>query len=388
MLRSILSAQVEDRSLLYVTRRPSADATAFADRGVEVVVLAPDDEASAGLAKLTSSRSTTDRRLRRLLSLPDAADPLAALRRRNPDAVLPMMSVPPRPTLRGAIGWLPDFQHRTLPGFFSAAECATRERAYSGVAKRASVVLLSSHAMREEFERYYHGHRARVLVLPFPSPVVFEELPADPASAVQKYRLPADFVLVANQFWQHKNHELVVEAIRLLGESGIDVPVVMTGLPADYRDPSNATVSRVLQKIATSDLAGKIVVLGQVPYADLVALMRMAAFVLQPSRYEGWNTSVEDAKALGRPVICSDIAVHREQGAGHDAAFFDADDAEGLAAVIADRWSTKEARSAEGEEIALEHARRAAVGYGSKLLEVCDVAATESNGSRGSLARL
>jgi hypothetical protein len=35
--------------------------------------------------------------------------------------------------------------------------------------------------------------------------------------------------------------------------------------------------------------------------------------VIQPSLFEGWSTVVEDAKALNKWVILSDIAVHREQ---------------------------------------------------------------------------
>ena len=69
----------------------------------------------------------------------------------------------------------------------------------------------------------------------------------------------------------------------------------------------------MLQAIATADLAGQIIFLGQIPYADLVNLMRAAAVVIQPSLFEGWCTIVQDAKAIGRPLICSDLSVHREQ---------------------------------------------------------------------------
>jgi len=41
--------------------------------------------------------------------------------------------------------------------------------------------------------------------------------------------------------------------------------------------------------------------------------MRAAALIIQPSFFEGWSTSIEDCKALGRPLLCSNIPVHREQ---------------------------------------------------------------------------
>ena len=61
--------------------------------------------------------------------------------------------------------------------------------------------------------------------------------------------------------------------------------------------------------------------------------MRRAVAVIQPSLCEGWSTSIEDAKALGRHVMASDIAVHREQ-LGDDADLFRGDDAGALAALL------------------------------------------------------
>ena len=100
-----------------------------------------------------------------------------------------------------------------------------------------------------------------------------------------------------NQFWAHKNHEIVPDALaRAPG-----IPVVMVGRPADYRDRRNPSMSRLLQRIATAGVSDRVFLLGEVPFADLVSLLRVAAVVLQPSRFEGWSTTVEDAKAYTRP---------------------------------------------------------------------------------------
>ena len=53
--------------------------------------------------------------------------------------------------------------------------------------------------------------------------------------------------------------------------------------------------------------------LGVVPRSDYIQLVRAAALVVQPSRYEGWSSVVEDARALGKRMVLSDIAVHVEQ---------------------------------------------------------------------------
>jgi glycosyltransferase involved in cell wall biosynthesis len=54
---------------------------------------------------------------------------------------------------------------------------------------------------------------------------------------------------------------------------------------------------------------------------------------VNPSRFEGWSTTVEEAKAVGTPMLLSDIPVHREQAPHAD--FFGTDDAAAMADAIA-----------------------------------------------------
>ena len=164
---------------------------------------------------------------------------------------------------------------------------------------------------------------------------------------------------------------MVVRALELLHKKGIDIPVVMTGLPADQRDPSNKNLSLLLQAIASSGLNNQISVLGRVPYPDVINLMRTAALIIQPSRFEGWGTVVQDAKALGRPVLCSDIPVHHEQAPGA-LGFFACDDAEALAGLLAAHWKgLKPGPNLALEATALATERDFAQRHGQALLHIC-----------------
>ena len=57
--------------------------------------------------------------------------------------------------------------------------------------------------------------------------------------------------------------------------------------------------------------------------------------LINPSRFEGWSTTVEEAKSFGVPMILSDIDVHREQTGGV-ARYFGTDDPEALANHLSD----------------------------------------------------
>ena len=255
-----------------------------------------------------------ERLLRAMRGMGEKSELYETALRYRASVVLPVLQIDlpraPVPT----IGWIPDFQHRHWPDYYSKSSLASRDRAYRELAERARLILLSSESARNDLAAFLPEHTAKARVLPFPSLFAFHPPEAeDPHATVAKYHLPEKFALVAGQFWQHKNQRLVVEAVALLGKRGVRVPVVMIGQPSDFRDPQNRTVSDLLQRIAEADLAGTVTVLGQVAYGELIALMRAAAVIVQPSQSEGWSTVVQDGKALGRPLICSAIPTHREQ---------------------------------------------------------------------------
>ncbi|MFT3767658.1 MAG: glycosyltransferase [Minicystis sp.] len=273
------------------------------------------------------------------LGLLDPGSALAAARAAGVDVVAPLYTeVPPAGIGVGSVAWIPDFQHRFLPEFFSPEEVAARSVHHAALAARCERVLLSSEDVRTHFVRFHPEHADKARVAHFPSRFAWEPPSGDPRGVTAKYHLPEKFALVVNQFWAHKNHSLVVQAIAQAAARGLRVPVVMTGRPADARDPSNGTVSRLLQDIARAGLTNEVRVLGEVPFADLTSLLRTAALVIQPSRFEGWSTTIEDARALGRPVACSDLGVHREQ-APDAVGFFGCDAPEALAALLVDRWA-------------------------------------------------
>src|SRR5206468_2149333 len=162
---------------------------------------------------------------------------------------------------------------------------------------------------------------------------------AVPAGAARQYELPERFFLLPNQFSHHKNHLVAFEAVRLLRARGAAVVVACTGSTFGFR--GSDYLDRIESFLSEHDLRDAIRILDLIPRADQVALMRRAIALLQPSAFEGWSTVVEDAKTLGKPLVVSDIAVHREQ-APPRATFASVDDPEAWAAAMEELWHSRQ----------------------------------------------
>jgi glycosyltransferase involved in cell wall biosynthesis len=209
------------------------------------------------------------------------------------------------------LSWIPDFQHLHLPEMFSAEEIQQRDQHYSKIAANANRVILSSQDALQDFEGFAPQavHKARVLS--FVAQVPADTYNSDPSWVCEYYHLPERFVYLPNQFWKHKNHKVVIEALSLIKVKSPKITIVCTGNTNDYRNP--LYFAELLFRISSLGLRDNLIILGLVPHEHLFPLMRQSLAVLQPSFFEGWSTTVEEAKSLGKGMILSDLPVHREQ---------------------------------------------------------------------------
>ena len=234
-----------------------------------------------------------------------------------------------RPGL-AAMAWFPDFQHRALPHLFTRAGWWRRELGFRvQVLARRHVVVSSEDARRTAIAHYVPAHRVSVVRFAVPPPTPHDE--ARVAEVVARYRLPRRYVFMPNQFWRHKNHLLVVEALARVATKGAVPTVLASGALADPRNPGH--VEAVRAAVRNAGLEGHFLMPGLLPRDDMTPLLLGSAALLNPSLFEGWSTSVEEARSAGVPMLLSDLEVHREQ-AGQQARYFDRHDPESLAGLL------------------------------------------------------
>jgi glycosyltransferase involved in cell wall biosynthesis len=231
--------------------------------------------------------------------------------------------------------WIPDFQHIHLPHFFEKSEIEARTESIRAIAVRRGVLILSSKEALGDFLRLHPDAVVTPRVWSFCS--VLKETERAGKDPRPVHGLPEKYLYIPNQFWAHKNHSTAFEALSLLKKEGVHVQVVCTGRTDDRRD--DAFFPSLLDFLCRNDLSGQVRLLGVLPRNEQIQVLRYCAAVLQPSLFEGWSTVVEDAKAVGRPLILSDLAVHKEQTEGlQDVWFFDRSSAGDLARALKSAW--------------------------------------------------
>ena len=271
--------------------------------------------------------------------------------------------------------WIPDFQHLHLPQMFSPEEIEERNRGQRHVTEQEGFLLLSSQDALNDFNRFFPQARIIPRVWSFVSIFSPDELAGpDPR---RTYGLEDKYLYLPNQFWVHKDHLTAFDALRRLRDKGLVIPLVCTGLTNDYRHPGH--MARLEGYLKEHALEEQVRILGLVPRRDQLQMFRHAAAVLQPSLFEGWSTTIEDSKAMGKALLLSNLDVHREQVADYPLAhfLFPRGDAAALAELLAWVWpELAPGPDPEAEQAAREYSRRRTLAAGADFVKIaCETVA-------------
>jgi glycosyltransferase involved in cell wall biosynthesis len=210
------------------------------------------------------------------------------------------------------IGWVPDFQHLHLPELYSQRRLASINQDISNLCKYCSRLVLSSDDALKDLLTMVPDVKGKTKVLHFSiNPKYLDSATAGYEELAQRYNFSGKYFFLPNQFWAHKNHKVVIEALAQLKANGERILVLATGNSRDSRQVGY--FDQLMALVRQCDVEDCFRVLGIVPLPDLVALMKNSLAVINPSLFEGWSTTVEEAKLFGKTVVLSDIAVHREQ---------------------------------------------------------------------------
>jgi glycosyltransferase involved in cell wall biosynthesis len=366
MLDGLLAVEPRAELVLFADRRSWAQAEAWRERGYQVaslwprtvrwrlrtaarrvVAFGPVGRAAAGLRALLNTRGAGAGAQDRARSLPALGGWIAGF---GVDFL-----VFPAPSLMGFqpgvayVMAVHDLQHRLHPEFPEVSadgEWERRESLFRNGIAGALTVLVDSDIGREDVLDCYGEVTSaeRIQVLPFlPASYLDAAAVAAGASSIrERLELPERYLLFPAQFWPHKNHLRVVQALaRIRSERGVDVNVVMCGSAAD---PLRASVLDQVRRTATREGVGDLVqVLGYVEDELMAPLYAASRGVLLPTFFGPTNIPVLEGWAFGVPVLTSDVRGIREQ-CGDAAILVDPSSVDAIAEGVYSLWSDERLR--------------------------------------------
>lgn len=206
-----------------------------------------------------------------------------------------------------------DFDHRYHPEFPEVSKNGTfehREKFYNRVLPKAVAVLVDSEISKRDALRYYCLEDNRVHILKYlPADFVnFNELlfKDQPINVKKKFNILNDYVFYPAQFWAHKNHVYILDALLLLKKNNnIIIDAVFVGSDAGNK----STVISYAQKL---DIMNQIHFLGYVDDMYMPYLFTQSLALVMPTYFGPTNMPPIEAFSLNTPVIYTDLPEYIE----------------------------------------------------------------------------
>ena len=241
-----------------------------------------------------------------------------------------------------------DLQHRLQPEFQEVSangEWEFREHLFRNGIRFATLLLAESEEGKEDILNFYGQYGVmpdQIKVLPMlPSSTLTSEVSSEDRSRVRRaYHLPERYLFYPAQFWPHKNHIRIVEALGWLKRRhGLRIPIVFCGFhTGEIREQTFRQVMIVVDQMQIND---QLHYIGYAPDDDMSALYAEARALIMPTFFGATNIPPLEAWALGCPVLTSDIRGIRQQ-AGGAAVLVDPRCVESIAQGIYKLWTDDE----------------------------------------------
>ena len=229
-----------------------------------------------------------------------------------------------------SIGTIYDLMHRYerhFPEVGSRGIYKSREQHYKRICLFAKKIFADSAVGKRHIIESYGISPEKIHILPF---AASRQTTAD-TGIISSYKLPEKFIFYPAQFWKHKNHKALIDALHLLRHTLPDLKLVFVG----SKKNNYINLSKHIMQL---DLSDHVRFLGYIPDEAMPVLYNRARAFIMPTFFGPTNIPPLEAMAEGCPVAVSDIYGMREQ-LGEAALYFNPSSTLDIALAIRTIWT-------------------------------------------------
>lgn len=221
-----------------------------------------------------------------------------------------------------------DLCHRDTPEFPEVRDFGIfqdREQNFKNNLSQALIVITESECLSGSIVRRYGIDPERCLAMPMSAASYLQnKVSIDKSVVLKKYNLDEGYFFYPAQFWAHKNHIRILEALVQLRSEGVLYRVVFVG-----GDKGNR--AHIEKFVNQNNLKKQVQFLGFVPAEDMRGLYEGSIAVVMPTYFGPTNLPPLEAWLIRKPLIYSS---HLLEHSGNAAISVDPDDAGELAVAM------------------------------------------------------
>lgn len=218
-----------------------------------------------------------------------------------------------------------DVIYRRLPWCYKPIDRLLYNYKYGHSCRVADRIIAISECTKRDVMHFYGVPEEKITVVYQGCDPQFDRQWSDDEKAELHTRLslPAKYIIQVGTVERRKNLALTIRALSALPD---DIHLVVVGRDNNYE----AQCRRIAEE---ERVAGRIMWLKGVAFADLPGLYQSALVIAYPSRYEGFGLPVIEGIRSHRPVIAATGSCLEEAG-GDGAIYVDPDDVEDMAEAL------------------------------------------------------
>ena len=225
-----------------------------------------------------------------------------------------------------------DLMHRyeqRFPEIGSPGIYKRRESHYKWICQWGEGILVDSEIGKQQVVESYNIPVEKVYILPFIAPRYIYRKQSN-NKVCEKYNLPEKFLFYPAQFWAHKNHLNLIDAIAKLSSTIPEICLILAGTKKNGYQAA-------FEKVQKLNIDKNVRFLGYVSEEDIVALYEKARAMIMATYCGPTNIPPLEAFVMECPVAVSRVYGMPEQ-VGDAALLFDPNSVDEMAEVCHRLW--------------------------------------------------